>query len=98
MTKSGLTRRTFLKSLGLGTAGLAWPLALPGLFSACAGRGAGSRPNIILIMADDMGFSDLGCYGGEVHTPNIDRLAAGGDAANRICREKFHPILDKIQE
>ncbi len=78
MAKHELTRRTFLKSLGLGTAGLAWPLALPGLFSACAGRGAGSRPNIILIMADDMGFSDLGCYGGEVHTPNIDRLAAGG--------------------
>ena len=36
------------------------------------------RPNIILILNDDMGFSDLGCYGGEVHTPNLDRLAAGG--------------------
>ncbi|HEU4635496.1 MAG TPA: arylsulfatase [Edaphobacter sp.] len=37
-----------------------------------------SRPNIIVIMADDMGFSDLGCYGGEVHTPNIDSLAESG--------------------
>ncbi len=35
-------------------------------------------PNIIVILADDMGFSDLGCYGGEIHTPNLDRLAAGG--------------------
>jgi arylsulfatase A-like enzyme len=36
------------------------------------------RPNIVLIMADDMGFSDIGCYGGEIYTPNLDGLAAGG--------------------
>jgi len=36
------------------------------------------RPNIVLIMADDMGYSDIGCYGGEVHTPNLDRLAGEG--------------------
>ncbi|MBN2291110.1 MAG: arylsulfatase [Pirellulales bacterium] len=36
------------------------------------------RPNIIIIMADDMGFSDIGCYGGEIQTPNIDRLAGNG--------------------
>ncbi|RFM28473.1 arylsulfatase [Deminuibacter soli] len=36
------------------------------------------RPNIIVILADDMGFSDLGCYGGEIHTPNIDYLAHNG--------------------
>ena len=43
----------------------------------CFAAGAG-RPNIILIMVDDMGFSDIGCYGGEIETPNIDALAAGG--------------------
>ena len=36
------------------------------------------RPNILLIMCDDMGFSDIGSYGGEVETPNLDRLAATG--------------------
>ena len=37
-----------------------------------------SRPNIVLIMVDDMGFSDIGCYGSEIATPNLDRLARGG--------------------
>jgi arylsulfatase A-like enzyme len=35
-------------------------------------------PNILLIVADDMGWSDLGCFGGEIDTPNLDRLAAQG--------------------
>ncbi|MGB0111939.1 MAG: arylsulfatase [Ilumatobacteraceae bacterium] len=37
-----------------------------------------NRPNIIMILADDMGFSDIGCYGGEIPTPNLDELAARG--------------------
>ncbi|MDP6930814.1 MAG: arylsulfatase [Planctomycetota bacterium] len=37
-----------------------------------------ARPNILVIMVDDMGYSDLGCYGGEVETPHIDRLAGKG--------------------
>jgi len=36
------------------------------------------RPNILLILSDDMGYSDLGCYGGEIRTPNLDALAKGG--------------------
>ena len=41
-------------------------------------RATTSPPNILLVMNDDMGFSDIGCYGGEVRTPNLDRLAANG--------------------
>jgi arylsulfatase A-like enzyme len=37
-----------------------------------------ARPNIVIILADDMGFSDIGCYGGEIPTPNLDALARGG--------------------
>lgn len=40
--------------------------------------GADSPPNIVLIMSDDMGFSDIGCYGGEIQTPNLDSLAQQG--------------------
>ena len=36
------------------------------------------RPNVIVILTDDMGFSDLGCFGGEIDTPNLDKLAKNG--------------------
>ena len=39
---------------------------------------AAARPNILIFLADDLGFSDIGCYGSEIATPNIDRLAADG--------------------
>ena len=63
-----LSRRTFLQSL------VALPLAAQ----------TNSRPNIVLMMADDMGFSDLGCYGSEIRTPNIDTLAKGGLRFNQF--------------
>ena len=43
-----------------------------------AQAGAADRPNIVLIMADDLGFADLGCYGSEIRTPNLDALASKG--------------------
>ena len=46
------------------------------LFST--GTSAADRPNFLVIIADDMGFSDAGCYGGEIATPHLDELAAGG--------------------
>jgi arylsulfatase len=49
-----------------------------------ANKNVMERPNIILIMADDMGFSDIGCYGSEIHTPNIDRLAQEGIRFTRM--------------
>src|SRR5947208_8221291 len=63
-----LDRRTFLKS----AAG-----AAAGNFAAGQQR-RDPRPNIVVIMADDMGFSDIGCYGSEIATPNLDRLARDG--------------------
>ena len=65
------SRRAFLKTLG----GAAALCALP--FKPWAAP-ADKRPNIVLILADDMGWSDLGSYGGEVDTPNLDGLAENG--------------------
>lgn len=48
------------------------------LLSLSAAAQKGQRPNIVLIMVDDMGYSDLGCYGGEIPTPNLDNLARNG--------------------
>jgi len=53
-------------------------LLLAMLLASVAGAAPAARPNIILIMVDDMGWSDIGCYGGEVDTPNLDRLAREG--------------------
>lgn len=58
-------------------------LVLACLLQSCAPKAeekeeAKRPPNIVLIMGDDMGYSDLGCYGAEIQTPNLDRLATGG--------------------
>src|SRR5512136_2372520 len=47
-------------------------------WSAGGAQTPAARPNIVLIMADDMGYSDIGCYGSEIQTPNLDRLAREG--------------------
>ena len=74
-----VNRREFMKLVARGVAAGATAMVMPaGLDAARAAAGSGKKPNIVLIMADDMGFSDIGCYGGEIHTPNLDKLAAGG--------------------
>lgn len=48
------------------------------------GKREDDRPNILLLVADDLGYADLGCYGGEIETPNIDNLAASGIRFSRF--------------
>lgn len=72
-----ISRRSFL-SLTAGGAAAAM-LSVAGCESGFAGGGLTKRPNVIFIMADDMGYGDLGCFGQKhIRTPNIDRLAAEG--------------------
>ena len=54
------------------------PLLLVVALLSSTSAPADDRPNFLVIIADDMGFSDAGCYGGEIATPNLDALAAGG--------------------
>jgi len=69
-----MKRRDFLRVIGLSTGGI-----LTGGFGVTACLRVRQPPNIIFIMADDLGWNELGCYGQErIQTPNIDRLAAQG--------------------
>ena len=58
-------------------------LSIPNL--QAGGNKTDTRPNIVLVMVDDMGYSDIGCYGGEIKTPNIDKLAK-----NALRFTQFH--------
>ena len=73
-------------------------------FAACvdneAGRPRRTRPNIVLINADDVGYGDIGCYGAtKVRTPNIDRLASEGrrftdaHSASAVCTPSRYSLL-----
>ncbi len=73
----GIPRREFLKTAALGAAGL-WTLRSLGSNFPWNPQGTSAKPNVILILADDMGFSDIGCYGSEIRTPNLDRLGQTG--------------------
>ena len=70
-----MERREFLKSVGIGLLSL----VTPGCMSNSQRVDSKRPPNILLIVSDDQGYSDLGCYGSkQVKTPNLDKLAAGG--------------------
>jgi len=71
MSLTKYSRRSFIIMVGLG---LAAAMAQPAAFASTKSP----RPNIIIIMTDDMGFSDLGCFGSEIETPNLDSLAKQG--------------------
>ncbi len=65
-----MRRREFLKMAAAG--------ALAGMGGVSFGAGKKTRPNFVFIIADDCTFRDIGCYGGQAHTPNIDKLASEG--------------------
>src|SRR6185503_18946240 len=74
MTATPCHRRAFHRSM----IRAAFLLVLVGCAGAAAARPSAARPNVLVILADDLGFSDIGSYGGEISTPNLDRLAANG--------------------
>lgn len=69
-----MNRRQFMGRMACGLSAVAWSSAS----TAFAQPAPVKRPNIVVILADDLGFSDIGCYGSEIHTPNLDRLAQEG--------------------
>ena len=64
---------------------LTLPLMLGGTLYSCTQKTSDGRPNVLLILVDDMGYSDIGCFGAEISTPNIDSLARQG-----VCFTDFY--------
>ena len=98
--KSEIDRRELIRAMGLGAASLAIPGWAGSPECAMADPGPSKRPNFLFILIDDMGWSDVGCYGNKFHeTPNIDRLAEQGMrftdayAAGPVCSPTRASIL-----
>lgn len=78
VTNVKLDRRSFVQGLGLGAAALAAPRLTK------AAGGARRRPHIVFMVADDLGWKDVGYHGGDIETPNIDKLAREGTRLNQF--------------
>ena len=77
MATSTFSRRDLLA--GTAATGLAGRFAAPHASAQGAGRAPPTKPNILFIMADDLGYADVGCYGQrDFETPNVDRVAREG--------------------
>jgi arylsulfatase A len=95
-----MNRRSFLKAAGIGIASLAIP-SCAGVLRNGSGIAGSEKPNIVFIMADDMGYGDLGCYNSnsKIPTPNMDRLAAEGmrftdaHAPSAVCTPTRYGVL-----
>src|SRR6185312_11916481 len=72
LLRNGLTLRRFMLLMWLGGCFLGRSVW------AEAPAAEARRPNIVILLADDVGFCDIGCYGSEIHTPNLDALSADG--------------------
>ena len=73
------SRRSFLKTTGFAAFGATAASSSMSMGLSCSPSSVGAKPNIIYILADDLGYGDLGCYGQQIiNTPNIDRLASEG--------------------
>ena len=78
MTKLNFSRRNFLKALGFGLSTIT-ANGCKAINSPIGTGTSGKKPNIIFILADDLGWAELGCYGNKFNeTPNLDKLASQG--------------------
>jgi arylsulfatase A len=76
--RRNLSRRGFLKAAGMATVALAMP-GCGGVPRQVSGRPSRGKPNFVIVLCDDAGYADVGCFGAEGYeTPNIDRMAAEG--------------------
>ena len=99
-----MDRREFMTSMAAAVGLPSVPGAVSGLREFAAGAGVAGKTNrqpknVILMICDDLGYGDLGCYGGTIPTPNLDALAAGGirlthfNAAHPICSASRGALL-----
>lgn len=91
-------RRSLLKTMAAGivSPAMATVAVSPTLEAAAEAPKAKTRPNVLLMICDDLGYGDLGCYGSKIPTPNLDRLAPDGmrhNSAHPICSASRASLL-----